>query len=98
MKFFGEADPKRTTFALAFAFDEAVLEQLFDVVVGPTAAKVHQLRLQDPFFQRHRGQGPQAGGAEVHRKFSPSGISIEQPTAPMTLEGFNTNFIPELFY
>ena len=67
VEFLGQADPKRAALALALAFDKSVLKQLLDVVVSATAAQVHELRLQDAFFQRHGGQGPQAGGAEIHR-------------------------------
>ena len=67
MEFFRQADPERAALALALAFDKSVLKQLLDVVVSATATQVHELRLQDAFFQRHGGQGPQACGAQVHR-------------------------------
>ena len=42
VKLLRQADPKRAAFTLALAFNESVLQQFLDVVVGATAAKVDQ--------------------------------------------------------
>ena len=68
MEFFAQAQPEGAALALAFAFDEVLGQKLLDVVVGAGAAQLHQIRLQDPFFQGDRGQGAEGGGGEVHRQ------------------------------
>ena len=68
MELFAQAQPEGAALALALAFDEVLGQQLLDVLVGAGAAQLHQVRLQDPFFQGDRGQGAQGGGGEVHRQ------------------------------